>query len=386
MPIQTENKSLMGIISCGVKYNLAKKACKAKKGVFMATDTDTPASIEEEELRGVSRSVAEIEWLLLILVLLYYVFGGIEEEDKPLITLSLVMYASFIMGFRYARFFKQESRWKLAVETWVMTGFVTWALWHTGRLESPLVNSYLLVIITSALALGKLTTLLELALIAACFLFLGSNSSIQEFLSLKYAGGMFAQFAPFVLVAYITTMFASDIRYGLNKIKLMSETDELTGALNRRGFAIIADRLFGQTVRYKRPLSLLSIDSDNLKRVNDDYGHHAGDQLLVTLVKTIQAQLRHTDVLARQGGDEFVVLLPETPSEGALDVAERIRNAVENTPLVLDSKIVHTTVSIGVASYPSEGHSLDVLLAQADHKMYEAKLSGRNRVATELPV
>jgi len=324
--------------------------------------------------------VAEIEWLLIILVLLYYVFGGIEADDKPTIALSLVMYASFIMGFRYARFFKQESRWKLAVETWVMTGFVTWELWHTGRLESPLLNSYLLVIITSALALGKLTTLLELALIAACFLFLGSHSSMNDLLSLKYAGGMFAQFAPFVLVAYITTMFASDIRYGLNKIKLMSETDELTGALNRRGFAIISDRLFGQAVRYKRPLSLLTIDSDNMKQVNDDYGHHAGDQLLVTLVKTIQAQLRHTDVLARQGGDEFVVLLPETPAAGAFDVAERIRVAVENTPLILDSKIVRTTVSIGVASYPSEGHSLDVLLAQADYKMYEAKLGGRNRV------
>lgn len=345
-----------------------------------AKETPITTSIEQEELRGISRSVAEIEWLLLILVLLYHVFGGTDVKDSPSIVLSLILYTAFIMGFRYARFFRQETRWKLAVETWVMTGFVTWALWHSGKLESPLLNSYLLVIITSALALGKLTTLLELALIGTCFLFLGSHSSIHELFSLKYAGGMFAQFAPFVLVAYITTMFASDIRYGLNKIKLMSETDELTGIYNRRGFAIIADRIFGQSVRYNRPLSLLAIDSDNMKKVNDDYGHKAGDQLLVTLVNTIQAQLRHTDVLARQGGDEFVVLLPETPSSGALDVAERIRQAVENTPLVLEGKIVHTTVSIGVASYPSEGHSLDVLLAQADYKMYEAKAGGRNRV------
>src|SRR5512138_265798 len=117
----------------------------------MGTDPDIPTSIEKEELRGISRSVAEIEWLLLVIVLLYYAFGGVADEDKPIITVSLVLYALFIMGFRYARFFKEESRWKLAVETWVMTGFVTWALWHTGRLESPLLNSYLLVIITSAL-------------------------------------------------------------------------------------------------------------------------------------------------------------------------------------------------------------------------------------------
>ncbi|MDO8178937.1 MAG: GGDEF domain-containing protein, partial [Undibacterium sp.] len=261
-----------------------------------------------------------------------------------------------------------------------MTAFVTWALWHTGRLESPLLNCYLLVIITSALALGKLTTLLELAMIAACFVFLGSESPTQEALSLKYLGGLFAQFAPFVLVAYITTMFASDIRYGLSKIRLMSETDELTGTLNRRGFAIVSDQLFGQAVRYKRDLSLLVIDGDNLKQVNDNHGHKAGDQLLVMLVKTIEAQLRHTDVLARQGGDEFVVLLPETPLVGALDVAERIRAAVESAPLVVDGKLVKTSVSIGGAVYPADGQTLDALVAQADRKMYEAKASGRNRV------
>ncbi|MBI4985371.1 MAG: GGDEF domain-containing protein [Rhodocyclales bacterium] len=315
----------------------------------LTSEPGTQESIEQEELRGISRSVAEIEWLLLILVLLYHVFDGIEAADKPSIALAMVLYAGFIMGFRYAHFFKRESRGKLAVETWVMTAFVTWALWHTGRLDSPLLNSYLLVIITSALALGKLTTLLELTLIAACFVFLGSQSSPHEVLTLKYVGGLFAQFAPFVLVAYITTMFASDIRYGLSRVKLMSETDELTGTLNRRGFAIVADRLFGQAVRYQRALSLLVIDSDNLKLVNDGHGHKSGDQLLISMVKAIQAQLRHTDVLARQGGDEFVVLLPDTPAAGALDVAERIRDAVENAPLVVGGKLVKTTVSIGGA-------------------------------------
>lgn len=346
-----------------------------------AVEPETPASIEQEELRGISRSVAEIEWLLLILVLLYYAFGGTQSEDMPAVAAAMVLYAIFVMGFRYARFFRHESRWKLAVETWIMTAFITWALWHTGRLESPLLNSYLLVIITSALALGKLTTLLELALIAACFIFLGSHSSVHELMSLKYAGGLFTQFAPFVLVAYITTMFASDIRYGLNKVKLISETDELTGALNRRGFAIVADRLFGQAVRYQRAMSLLAIDCDNLKQVNDAHGHKAGDQLLIALVKSIQAQLRHTDVLARHGGDEFVVMLPETPAAGALDVAERIRIAVESTPLVFNGQRVKSTVSIGLASYPDDGLGVDMLLASADRHMYEAKQSGRNRVA-----
>jgi diguanylate cyclase (GGDEF)-like protein len=347
-------------------------------------EPENTASIEQEELRGISRSVGEIEWLLMIVVLLYHVFGGTGEEEKPVIVLAMVLYAMCIMGFRYANFFKHESRWKLAVETWIMTAFITWALFHTGRLESPLLNSYLLVIITSALALGKLTTLLELALIGACIIFLGGQSSLDHVLSLKYAAGIFAQFAPFVLVAYITTMFASDIRYGLNKVKLLSETDELTRILNRRGFAIIADRLFGQAVRYDRPISLLLIDCDNLKPVNDTLGHKSGDALLIALVKAVQTQLRHTDILARQGGDEFLVLLPETPAGGAHDAAEKVRTAVESVALALDGKLVRTTVSIGAASYPADGSTLDLLLAQADRNMYQAKLGGRNRVFPEM--
>ena len=346
-----------------------------------AKEADNPASFEQEELRGISRSVGEIEWLLLIVVLLYHAFGGTEEEERPVIVLAMVLYAGCIMGFRYANFFKFESRWKLAVETWIMTFFITWALWHTGRLASPLLNSYLLVIITSALALGKLTTLLELGLIAACLVLLGGDFAFDEVISLKYVAAMFAQFAPFVLVAYITTMFASDIRYGLNKARVLSETDEVTTTLKRRGFAIVADRLFGQALRYSRPLSLLVIDCDNLKQVNDEQGPKAGDTLLISLTNLIQGQLRHTDILARQGGDEFVVLLPETPAAGALDVAEKIRAAVALTSLTLAGRVVKSSVSVGMASFPNDGRTLDLLLAYADRNMYQAKLAGRTHTA-----
>jgi diguanylate cyclase (GGDEF)-like protein len=346
----------------------------------MQQDTSNKISLEQEELRGIARTVAEIEWLLLLLVLLYLTFAGSDGDSRTAISMALFFYAAFIMSFRYANFYKEESRWKIAVESWGMMIFITWSLWFTGRLESPLVNTYLLVIITSALTLGKLTTLAELWLIAACFFFLGSHSTIHDFFSLSYIGGILAQFAPFVLVAYITTMFSSDIRYGLNKARLMSETDELTELLNRRGFAIAADRLFGQAVRYERALSVLMIDSDNLKLVNDSFGHKAGDRLLTLLVKSIQRQLRDTDIIARYGGDEFVVLLPETPTIGALDVADRIRNSVANTLLEIDGKTIKISVSMGVATYPGDGRTLDSLVANADEAMYRAKTAGRDRV------
>ena len=337
-------------------------------------------SIEQEEMRGIARTVAEIHWLLLILVLLYIIFGAADKESEAAVVSATFFYAAFVMSFRYANFYKRESRWKVALETWAMIGFITWVCYFTGGLASPLLNTYLLPVVTSSLTLGKLTTLIEVALIAACQVFLGGSFSMDKLFSLSFFGGFAAQIAPVILVAYIVTMFSADIRYGLSRAKLLSETDELTGLLNMRGFSIAANRLFGQALRYNRAATVLMIDSDNLKAVNDTYGHEAGNRLLRQLTRLVQAELRYTDVLARYGGDEFVVLLPETPPAGALEVAGRICDAIAGVPLDLDSKQVTSTVSIGLASHPADGNSLDALVARADRAMYEAKQAGRNRV------
>ncbi len=342
----------------------------------------TLPSIEQEELRGISRTVAEIEWLLVILVLLYRVFGAPTSLVEPALSMSMFIYAAFVMSFRYTNFYRSETRWKIAVETLAMVVFITWALWFTGGMQSPLLNAYLLVVITSALTLGKTLTLAHVALIGACYLFLDWQlGAAEEMVSLAYLGGFLARLAPVVLVAYITTMFSADIRFGLNRAKLLSETDELTGLYNMRGFVVIANRLFAQAQRYQRSSSFLMVDSDNLKQVNDRLGHEAGNRLLQHVVKQVLGQLRSTDIAARYGGDEFVVMLPDTPARGAFEVAERIRNAVESTPFPAGTETVHCSVSIGAASHPQDGRTLDALLARADRALYQAKEAGRNRVA-----
>ena len=340
----------------------------------------SPPSIEQEELRGISRTVAEIHWLLLILVLLNVIFGAADKLAETAVVAASLFYAAFVMAFRYANFYKRETRWKVALETWAMIAFITWVCLYSGGLASPLLNTYLLPVITAALTLGKITTLIEVALIAACQVYLGGSFSADQLLSLAFLGGFTAQIAPVLLVAYIVTMFSSDIRYGLSRAKLLSETDELTGLLNMRGFSIAANRLFGQALRYNRAASVLMIDSDNLKAVNDAHGHEAGNRLLRQITRLVQAELRYTDVLARYGGDEFIVLLPETPSKGAQEVADRIRDAVANVPLDEDGKRIRCTVSIGVAGHPADGNSLDAVAARADRAMYQAKQAGRNRV------
>jgi diguanylate cyclase (GGDEF)-like protein len=260
--------------------------------------------------------------------------------------------------------------------------FIVWLFWVIVGLRPPLLNAYLLVVITSALTLGKTLTLAHVGLIGACYLFLDWQlGTATEIVSLAYLGGFLARLAPVLLVAYITTMFSADIRFGLNRAKLLSETDELTGLYNMRGFVVIANRLFAQALRYHRSSSFLMVDSDNLKQVNDRLGHEAGNYLLQHVVKQVLGQLRSTDIAARYGGDEFIVMLPDTPARGAFEVAERIRNAVESTPFQTGAETVHCSVSIGAASYPQDGRTLDALLARADRALYQAKEAGRNRVA-----
>ena len=346
----------------------------------MQTNISFDPKLSAEELRGFARTVAEIEWLLLILVLLYQTVVLPAAEAATALAMAMFFFAAFVLSFRYVGFYQKESYWKIIIETLVMIVFITWVLAYTGRLESPLLNLYLLVIITSALALGKLATLVEMLLIAVCYVWLGYPERNQSQPFMTYLTTLTAQLAPIILVAYVATMLSADVRRALSQLRFLSETDELTGIFNVRAFGAISERMFKQAARYGRPFSVLLIDSDSLKTVNDTYGHETGNQLIKTTVQCIKNQLRETDILARYGGDEFIVLLPETPCAGAAGVAARIRQSIEDTPLPARNKTIRMTVSIGIAGYPEHGNNLKTILEKTDQAMYESKSGGRNRV------
>jgi diguanylate cyclase (GGDEF)-like protein len=332
--------------------------------------------LSREELRGFSRTVAEIEWLLLILVLLFQVVVQPDMESSAALGMAMFFFAAFVLCFHYVHFYRKESNWKLAIETWVMIIFITWVLLYTGRLDSPLLNLYLLVVITTALTLGKLATLLQMALIGVCYVWLGYPEKHDLSPSVHLAS-LAAQLAPTLLVGYITTMLSADIRRALSQIKMLSETDELTGVLNMRAFKVISDRLARQAARYNRPFSIVMLDSDSLKSINDQ---HAGNRLLKITVQCIESELRNTDVLARYGGDEFIVMLPETTCSGATGVASRIRQRIEKTLIPARTERVRVTASVGVACYPDHGGTLETVMERADEAMYESKHGGRNRI------
>jgi two-component system cell cycle response regulator len=157
--------------------------------------------------------------------------------------------------------------------------------------------------------------------------------------------------------------------------------DGLTKAFNKRYFSERIESEFQHATRHDTPLSLLFLDIDHFKRINDTHGHPAGDHVLVELTKLVQASLRNEDIFSRYGGEEFAIISRGAEVEEAAELAERLRRAVEETEFIFDGKRIAVTISVGVARAPRPGVSSPAeLVAVADETMYVAKRSGRNRV------
>jgi diguanylate cyclase (GGDEF)-like protein len=162
----------------------------------------------------------------------------------------------------------------------------------------------------------------------------------------------------------------------------MASTDSLTGASNRRHFLDEIELELGRAKRNGLPVSLLALDIDHFKAVNDQYGHQAGDALLKAFVDVIMETLRPHDMLGRVGGEEFMVLLPDTSHEAATVLAERIRSRVESMAISFDGTTLSITVSVGVAEFGVDGDSQDAVFKAADSRLYQAKHLGRNRIVS----
>lgn len=170
------------------------------------------------------------------------------------------------------------------------------------------------------------------------------------------------------------------LRRARDAMDRMAHTDFLTGLANRRAFIEAAELELARARRYGTPMSMLMVDIDLFKQVNDTRGHEVGDKALQGLAACARSELRAVDVMGRWGGEEFVILLPETDAVSAADVAERLRTAVEKSELCCGNVRVRLTVSIGYASLTGSEADIDSLVRRADDALYRAKKSGRNRV------
>jgi diguanylate cyclase (GGDEF)-like protein len=329
--------------------------------------------IEQAQLRGFARSFAEVEWLLLILVVLYLFIANPALARSFFVLGVLLGFAGFVLLFRYGRPFAKHTHFKLAFEILVMLAFLTAVLVASGGVRSPLVNLYLLPVVTAALALGKRAAALVVAVVIVAYPLVGMLTEGLDALNPQFGIAAVGVLAPFVLVAFSTTLLVENINTAKSRIRALSERDELTSLYNMRAFARLAEQEHDAARRGERNYSILMVDIEHLKAINDTYGHEAGSRAVTLVAEALLRLTRSSDVVARYGGDEFIVLLSGADQEIAEEVAQRIRNVVFSTTLEVDVKMVRVKANVGAASYPESGNSLQAVMAAADRAMYKDK-------------
>jgi diguanylate cyclase (GGDEF)-like protein len=269
----------------------------------------------------------------------------------------------------------------VAFEVALAIGLTTSILVLTGYGSSPFVFGYNLVAVAVALALGGPVALVVATLCSLAFLgVIGLDPAFSSFTTadlLRFG----LQIGSIWLLAYVAGVFASGERRMRASVLQMSRTDPLTGLYNRGQLFPTLEQEVQRTRRSERGFCLLMIDLDGLKAVNDSYGHHRGDEVLRLLGGVIRHSIRLVDTAYRYGGDEFLVLLPETDFAGAFVVAEKVRGGTEEMGLAAGEGELLTSVSIGLVSCPEDGTTAEELMIAADRAMYQAKSLGKNQVS-----
>ncbi len=174
--------------------------------------------------------------------------------------------------------------------------------------------------------------------------------------------------------------YAEGLKTYAVEMERLATVDSLTGVFNRRHFLELASKELSRTYRYKRALSVILIDIDFFKKINDTYGHAAGDQTLKMMADACIDALRDSDIFGRIGGEEFAAVLPEIAAEDAFTVAERLRKTLSLIEIVSDEKIIRMTVSMGVTAIQAGDRNIEMIFKRADEALYKAKNQGRNKV------
>jgi diguanylate cyclase (GGDEF)-like protein len=346
---------------------------------------DEHKEIDKEELLGYRRTVAGLEWLLLALVLLCTKFPWVHVTEPTVLYASMTAFAAFICVLHYIWRSHDGTRWKLSLNMWGITFFITAVVWETGSLSSPLLPLYFVIVLLAGTTLGTLSTILGTFLVTACYLLLGTAEL-----------GFFLKDSPIIfradhltrpiiqlfllwLLAYFVTLISKETDRTKDKIRQLSRTDQLTGLWNMKMLLVFMQREYERILAKTGKFSVLMIDADSLKAVNDLYGHHAGTMLIVSISETMRSELREEDMLARFGGDEFVAFLPDTTCRKAWEIAEKMRIRIAEAPLNYEGNALSITVSCGIACYPEHGQDLTQIMKMADKALYTSKGYGKNR-------
>jgi diguanylate cyclase (GGDEF)-like protein len=277
---------------------------------------------------------------------------------------------------RYGVFSRRYSQLKTFVDLMVFLVFIVSVCWYTGKLTSPFLSLIYLVLMAAALTQGRRITYLMAGLAITSYTLLAS-ADIRE---LNYYLTHILELFPYMLIAHLGGMLADETENARREVELLSLTDEVTGLNNMRNFIILADVQEKIAKRYERSFVICMIDADGLKRINDQFGHLAGTELIRRMAAVITGNIRGSDICARYGGDEFVIMFNETSTDEVATAVERIISDMAAAEFSFEGHTLSSTLSAGLAGYPQDGTDVKMVVAKADQALYLSKRSGKNRL------
>jgi diguanylate cyclase (GGDEF)-like protein len=324
--------------------------------------------LDSHDLNGLVRRVAFADVLVLALVLAYQIFTPSHRVGMPL-GVAMVLFVAAGTAVRLPKFTRAYPTLALEAQAWAMIGFITAASWFSGGADSPLDSLYLLPIVLAALVLRASRLGFALFGVAVACLTVVSFSRGAALPPAAVGARLLLVLAPLVLVAWLTAQLGNATLSARRRAAALVDGDALTGLATRRVFLESLQREFGDSNRRDQACAVLVIDLDGSRRINELYGHEAGNAALRLVAEALRRTIRDTDVAARAGGDEFAVLLRGATAATSQVAAQRIRHAVNTTTLEAGARVLRCSVSIGAAAAPRDGRDAAALLATAERRL-----------------
>ncbi len=330
--------------------------------------------------RAYDRVVRIVSWSFLLATTTIVAVTGLWTAQQPTIFVLIALAGLFVLVVHDLLPSQALGPAKYVLEGSVAITFATLLVVLTGGIESPFFFAFPLIVGGAALVVPPtITGVLAVVATLGYSLAVVSNAPAGP-LSLVTVATLGVNLTALVLLAFVGMVIAREQRRAHDAAIRLSTIDPLTSLYNRTFFFAALEREIARCARSGRGFCLLMMDLDELKTINDRHGHFHGDRVLRGVGDVIQQGVRRIDTAARYGGDEFVVLLPETDPTGAYVLAEKIRLGVTELAIAIPRSEVQPSLSIGVVSYPGDGRSADELMIAADAAMYRSKRGGKNRV------
>ena len=330
------------------------------------------------------RVVRIVSWVFILATTTIVAVTGLWRESQPAIFALLAAAGLFVLVVHDLLPTNALGAAKFVLEGSVAITFATLLVVLTGRDDSPFFFTFPLIVGGAALVVTPRVTFGLAAAASTAYIVAiappGTGALLPETVAI-----VGINVTALILLAYGAMVIAREQRRARDAAIRLSTVDNLTGLFNRTFFFAAVEREIARSARSGRGFCLLMMDLDELKQINDRHGHFFGDRVLRGVGEVIRSGGRRIDTAARYGGDEFVVLLPETDPTGAFVLAEKIRLEVAELRVDVAGSMIQPSISVGVVSYPEDGRTSDELMIAADTSMYRSKRAGKNRV-TGIPV